>query len=547
MSELDGAIAVVGMAGRWPGANGPAALWANLAAGERTIASTVEGVTDWDAEFFGISEEEARIIDPQHRLLLECAWEAMESAGHPPGTDSGVTSVFAGCSFPSYLVNNLVADPDVAAAHDELELVLANERDALTSRLAYQLDLRGPSVTVQTFSSTSLVAVHLACQSLLTEESDFALAGAAAIRVPRHRHSEDDRCRSFDAAADGRVIGNGVAVVALKRLADAVADGDHVWCVIRGTAVNNAGSARPGYAAPGMAAQAEVMIEALATAGLSAADVSYVEAHATGTPQGDAVELGALERAYCPREDALLLGSCTANLGHLEGASGVTGLIKVASMLHSAVLPPQIDFKTPSPALVAAPGLRVNTETMKWTRGDGPLRAGVSSVGLGGVNAHVVLEEPPQRPVRSPEELAGPHLIVLSAKTPAALEEATVRLRDHLVAEPEVELGDVAYTLQIGRNAFKHRRALLCTDRAHAIELLSEDPLAGASISSEDLLAGSSVSSEPGPAPDEAKSWLAGEPVDWQALHDGRTRLRVPLPTYPFQRRRCWVGPTEER
>ncbi|MCP3805306.1 hypothetical protein NLX83_39175 [Allokutzneria sp. A3M-2-11 16] len=523
MSELDGAIAVVGMAGRWPGANEPARLWANLAAGERTIASTVEGVTDWDAEFFGISEEEARIIDPQHRLLLECAWEAMESAGHPPGTDSGVTSVFAGCSFPSYLVNNLATDPEVLAAHDELELVLANERDALTSRLAYQLDLRGPSVTVQTFSSTSLVAVHLACQSLLTEESDFALAGAAAIRVPLE--PRPGICRSFDAAADGRVIGDGVAVVALKRLADAVADGDHVWCVIRGTAVNNAGSARPGYAAPGMAAQAEVMIEALAAAELSAEDVSYVEAHATGTPQGDAVELGALERAYCPREDTLLLGSCTANLGHLEGASGVTGLIKVASMLHNAFLPPQIDFDTPSPALVAAPSLRVNTEATKWTRGDGPLRAGVSSVGLGGVNAHVVLEEPPQRPVRSAEELAGPHLILLSAKTPAALEEAAVRLRDHLVAEPEVELCDVAYTLQIGRNAFKCRRALLCTDRAHAIELLTT----------------------PGPAPDVAESWLAGEAVDWRASHDGRTRLRVPLPTYPFQRRQCWVGPTEER
>jgi acyl transferase domain-containing protein len=504
-------IAVIGMSGRFPGADDVEALWRNLREGTKSIvpltgeqlrsagvseellsdpgyvkvAASPFGVDMFDAEFFGIAPDEAEIMDPQHRLFLECAWGSLEAAGYTAAERRDAIGVFAGCSFPMYLFHNLATRPDLVVAHGLERIALANDRDSLTAQVSHKLDLRGPSVTVQAFSATSLVAVHMARQSLLSYESDLALAGAATINVPHDvgyecregsHVSPDGECRSFDAAANGGVIGSGVAVVVLKRLSEALNDGDHIHCVILGSAINSSGAMRADYTAPSSRGQTAVILEAMANAGVTADGVGYVEAHGMGTALGDAIELTALKTAFAGRareSRPCAIGSLKPNLGHLEAASGVTGLIKAALMLERETLVPQINFHTPHPLLNGSP-FQVNLKERSWSRTDQPRRAGVSSFGIGGVNAHVVLGEPPLRPRGTP---IGPHLLVVSAKTPAALEAATERLRVHLEDHPETELGDLAYTLQVGRRAFAHRRMLVASDSAEALRKLA-DPAA---------------------------------------------------------------------
>ncbi len=507
--EQDGSVAIIGVAGRFPDADDVEALWSNLQAGRQSIrpltddelaavdperqenpryvaaTAPLADVEQWDAEFFGFTRAEAELIDPQHRLFLECSWQALEDAGYDPRRCPGVVGVFGGSHFPMYLVNNLAGHRRLLEAVGYQRVGIANERDMLTTMVSYKLDLRGPSVAVQTACSTSMVAIHLACQSLLAQESDVMLAGAVALHIPQNEgylyeegglFSRDGVFRSLDAKASGRVVGNGAAVVVLKRTEDAVRDRDHIYATIIGSAMNNDGNGRAGFAAPGLRGQAEVMIEALACAGVAPEEISYVEAHGTGTALGDSVELDALSRALGSKSTsgACAVGSIKANIGHLDRASGVTGVIKTALMLRDGRIPPQINFETPNPCLTVAPTrFRVHTEPTEWPRGGAPRRALVNAFGMGGTNAAAVLQEAPPIGAHADRATPGPQLLVLSARTPQALDAAGERLRKHLQSRPELDLADVAFTLQVGRTPFNHRRTIVCADRASALAMLA--------------------------------------------------------------------------
>jgi amino acid adenylation domain-containing protein/non-ribosomal peptide synthase protein (TIGR01720 family) len=504
------AIAIIGMAGRFPGARDTGELWANLRDGvsgisffgdEELLAAGVapalvanpryvkaKGVLadgeGFDAAFFGFVQHDAELLDPQHRIFLECAWEALESAGHAAGTFAGRVGVYAGASMNTYWPY-LPVETSAGA----YQAMIGNDKDFLPTRVSYKLDLHGPSVGVQTACSTSLVAVHMACQSLRWGECDMALAGGVSLTFPRlagYLYSDgmiaspDGHCRAFDERAGGTVSGEGVGAVVLRRLADAVADGDPILAVIRGSAVNNDGADKVSYAAPSVSGQAEVIAAALEMAGFPAESVSYVEAHGTGTPLGDPIEVAALTQAYAarsPRRGSCALGSIKASIGHLDAAAGIAGLIKTVLSLRHGALPPSLHFTRPNPQIDFAAGpFFVNSELREW-RGDGtPRRAGVSSFGIGGTNAHVLIEEAPV--TASPAAgavpaAAGDHLLVLSARTPAALEAATDRLAGFLASGPGIDLTDVAFTLQRGRRAFEHRRMLVCRDPADAAAALA--------------------------------------------------------------------------
>ncbi|HYG61471.1 MAG TPA: type I polyketide synthase, partial [Thermoanaerobaculia bacterium] len=507
-------IAIVGMAGRFPGARTVTQLWENLRGGvesitfftdEELLAAGVDPEllrhesyvkaagalldTDlFDPSFFGFTPREAEIMDPQHRLLLECTWEALEDAGYDPERYPGRASVFAGSGAGSYLVFNLLPNPEVMEKVGTLQAILLNDRDFLATRLSYKLNLRGPSVLVQTACSTGLVAVHMASQSLLSGESDLALAGGVSINVPMVDgylyqeggiSSPDGHCRAFDAQAAGSVSGSGVAMVVLKRLTDAVNDGDHIYAVIRGSAVNNDGSSKVGYTAPSIEGQAEVITEALLMADVPADSLGMVEGHGSGTALGDPIEMSALIQAFreagAEGRGFCALGSIKTNVGHLNTAAGTAGLIKTALAVQNGVIPPSLHFEKPNTQVdfVAGP-FYVPTEAIPWPEDLTPRRAGVSSFGLGGTNAHVVLEEPP---APSPSGPSRPwQLLPLSARTETALDLATAnlagRLEESLVAGEELDLADVAFTLHVGRRAFSRRRALVCRDREDAVAAL---------------------------------------------------------------------------
>ncbi|HEU4325736.1 MAG TPA: SDR family NAD(P)-dependent oxidoreductase [Roseiflexaceae bacterium] len=503
------AVAIIGMSGRFPGAPTVAQFWQNLAAGVCSIrrfsdeellaagvlpellrqpnyvkaGTVIEGVEAFDAAFFGYSPREAEVMDPQHRLFLECAWEALEQAAYDPERYAGLIGVFAGSGFPSYMTNNLASNPGLMESVGALQIAVGNERDSLASTVSYKLNLRGPGVSVQTFCSTSLVAVHLAYQSLITYECDMALAGGVAISIPQVSGyvyqeggivSPDGSCRTFDAEAKGSVMGNGLGVVALKRLQEAIDDGDPIYAVIRGSATNNDGVRKVGYTAPGLGGQASVIMSAMLSADVAPDSIGYIEAHGTATPLGDSVELAALLQAFATSghgRRSCALGSVKPNIGHLDRASGVTGLIKTALMLAHKQIPPQLNFARTGPDIdLDSSPFVVSTELRDWPAGPEPRRAGVNSFGLGGTNAHVVLEEAPARP---PSDPGRPYqLLVLSAKTEAALEAMTDNLAAHCRANPDQNPSDLAYTLQVGRAAFNYRRTLVCRDLADAAEAL---------------------------------------------------------------------------
>jgi acyl transferase domain-containing protein len=506
-------IAIIGMAGRFPGAATVDAFWANLEAGVESITffseqeveardsfarsgradyirarGVLKDVDLFDAAFFGYSPKEAEVMDPQHRIFLECAWEAMEDAGYDSEQVAGPIGVFAGQSLNTYLLANLCAHrgfiDEVTGAFQvgAYTVVLGNDKDYLTTRVCYKLNLRGPGVTVQSACSTSLVAISQACQSLLTFQTDMALAGGISISFPQKRGylyqeggmvSADGHCRSFDAAAGGTVFASGAAVVLLKRLEDAVADRDHVYAVIKSTALNNDGSLKVGYMAPSVERQAEVIATAHALAGISADDVGYVEAHGTGTPLGDPIEVEALTRAFRATTQAkgfCALGALKTNVGHMESAAGAAGLIKAALMLERRVMPASLHFTRPNAKIdFTQTPFFVNTERREW-KSKSPRRAGVSSFGVGGTNAHAVLEEAPAAPRSQHPRPFQP--LVLSARSEAALDAAASRLAEHLKAHPDLALGDVAFTLQLGRRPFAVRRALACKDLPDAVVAL---------------------------------------------------------------------------
>ncbi|WP_309664629.1 SDR family NAD(P)-dependent oxidoreductase [Tabrizicola sp.] len=506
-----GDIAIVGMAAHLPGAPDIAAYWDNLREGRSAVrqltpeelqasgesqamlrnpayvphAAPLDGFDRFDAEFFGFSPKEASILDPQHRQFLEVAWEALENAGHPPETFNGAVGVFAGCGMGSYFYFNLCSNP---ALVDNTGMFLlrhtGNDKDFLSTRVSHILDLKGPSLSLQTACSTSLVAVHYAAQALLNGECDMALAGGVTIELPQGRGyiykegevlSPDGVCHAFDHRAQGTVFGSGAGVVVLRRLEDALADGDHVWAVIKGSAVNNDGAAKAGYLAPSVEGQAACIATALAVAGVPANTVDYVECHGTGTYLGDPIEVAALTEAFrrtTPDRGFARIGSVKTNIGHLDTAAGVASLIKATLGLHHRQMPPSLNFEAPNPAIdFDGSPFRVNDRLTDWPRRMGPRRAGVNSLGVGGTNAHVVLQE-----ASEPAASAGSdwpfQLLTLSARSASALGEASSRLAAHLRAHPEQPLADVAYTLKQGRRAFEHRRVLVAASHEEAAKLL---------------------------------------------------------------------------
>ena len=418
----------------------------------------------FDAAFFGFSPIEARTMDPQHRILLELAHEALEHAGCDPDRYPGRVGVFAG-SAHEHLLHARGPEPPTSPRTTSRRSS-ATTRTSSARAISYKLNLKGPSITVQTACSTSLVAVHLARQSLLSGETDMALAGAVSVRVP-HRAgyfcdgggvvSPDGHVRAFDAGANGTVFGSGGGILVLKRLADALADGDTIHAVIKGSAVNNDGSEKAGYTAPSVNSQADAVVEALANAGVDADSISYVEAHGSGTPVGDPIEIRALTKAFrasTQRSGYCAIGSVKTNIGHLDAAAGIAGLIKTVLALEHRQLPPSLHFTQPNPEIdFPATPFYVNTRLQDWTS-DGPRRAGVMSTGMGGTNAHVVLEEAPDRSYAARRSVLR-NLLVLSAKTETALDQATASVAGVPRAQrTSVNMGDVAYTLQIGRKAF---------------------------------------------------------------------------------------------
>ena len=504
-------IAIVAMSGRFPGAGTTAEFWQNLVEAVESISFfsseelRSEGISadlisnpayvkargvvrdaEWfDASFFGFAPRQAELMDPQHRLFMESAWEVLESAGYDPQRYEGSIGVYAGTTMSSYLVENLASNRESAGSAGGFEVVIANDKDYLATGVSYRLNLKGPSVTVQTSCSTSLVAIHLACQSLLNGECDMALGGGVSIVFPQKAgyvyreggtRSPDGHCRAFDAKAGGMVSGSGVGVVLLKRLESALKDGDRIRAVIRGSAVNNDGNLKVGYTAPSVEGQSAVISEAQSVAGVDPATISYVETHGTGTRLGDPCEIRALTQAFragTDKKQFCAIGSVKTNIGHLDVAAGVSGLIKTVLALENRRIPASLHFQQPNPEtdLEESPFF-VNDKLSEWPEGPTPRRAGVSSFGIGGTNAHVVLEEAP--PVEPLSSHRSEHLLVLSAKSATALDRATSNLAEHLRANPETCLADVAYTLQVGRSVFPHRRMLVCKDRDDAIALLDK-------------------------------------------------------------------------
>ncbi|HEX8351629.1 MAG TPA: type I polyketide synthase, partial [Pyrinomonadaceae bacterium] len=446
----------------------------------------LDGAELFDAAFFGYHPREAELMDPQQRVFLECAWHALEDAGYDSERYGGRVGVFGGAGLNTYLHEVAPTLSDSSALR--YQAFIGNDKDFVTTRVSYKLNLRGPSVNVQSACSTSLVAVHLACQSLLNGECEMALAGGVAVRAPLRQGyfyeeggilSPDAHCRAFDKDARGTVFGNGVGVVVLKPLDRALADGDNVYAVIKGSALNNDGSLKLGYTAPSVDGQAEVIAEALALSGVEPETVTYVETHGTGTPLGDPIEVAALQEAFRGRPSGgqfCAIGSVKTNIGHLDTAAGVAGLIKTVCALRRRLLPPSINFDEPNPKIdFANTPFYVNTSLAEWRAGATPRRAGVSSFGIGGTNAHVILEEAPPA---VPSDAARPwRLLTLSARTSAALEKVTLSMAERLRGDAEINLDDVAYTTQVGRRAFAHRRVVVCADREDAISALeSSEP-----------------------------------------------------------------------
>jgi acyl transferase domain-containing protein len=510
----ESAIAIIGMAGRFPKSPDLHTYWRNLrdgrecisffgpeellAAGEAPALLKVSGYVPaggvleeadgFDASFFGLSAAEAEVLDPQQRVFLECAWHALEDGGYDPGRFDGAIGVCAGSSLSTYLLT-LLAASDAGGASDNLQIILGNDKDHLATRVAYKLDLRGPAISVQTACSTSLVAVCLACQSLLDHQSDMVLAGGVRIKFPQTVGywyqegmigSPDGHCRPFDARARGTLGGNGVGVVLLKRLEDAVRDGDAIRAVILATALNNDGADKVGYTAPSVAGQAAAIAAAHALSGVNPDTLSYIEAHGTATALGDPIEIEALTSAFrlrTARTQFCAIGSVKSNLGHLDAAAGIASLIKTVLMLQHQEICPSLHFERPNPAIdFAKTPFFVAGERRPWPANGGPRRAGVSSFGMGGTNAHVVLEEWRQEVAREPSESRGgsAEILPISAKSAAALDQLRARLAAYLEEHSTACLADVAWTLQIGRKPMPHRGYVVAQTVQQAQSALSD-------------------------------------------------------------------------
>ncbi|MGD9162843.1 MAG: beta-ketoacyl synthase N-terminal-like domain-containing protein, partial [Desulfobacteraceae bacterium] len=508
-SEQYEPIAIIGMACRFQGIRNMEEYWLKLRDGKETISrytdeelisagedpsiiknhayvragALLEDIEMFDAAFFGFSPRHAEITNPQHRIFLECAHEALERAGYTPNNRVGV---FAG-SGPNRYLHNKSFDSSVFENNDPFQIMISNDNNFLSTLVSYKLNLDGPSLNIQTACSTSLVATHVACQSLLNNECDLALAGGITVgRFQKRGYvyteggimSPDGHCRAFDSGANGTAPGSGVGIVVLKRLKDALSDGDKIDAVIKSSAINNDGSLKVGYTAPSVERQSAVIRQAQVQAGISSDTISYVETHGTGTILGDPIEIKALTRAFredTQEKDFCAIGSVKTNIGHTDTAAGVAGLIKTVLALKNKQIPASLNYKEPNPEIdFENSPFYVNTELREWETNGNPRRAGVSSFGIGGTNAHVIVEEAPSLPDENTrtETTSRPyHLISLSAKTPSALDMANTNLLEHLEKHLELDVSDVAYSLHVGRESFDHRRMLVCRDTDEAVEL----------------------------------------------------------------------------
>lgn len=594
-------IAIIGMAGRFPGSASTHEFWANLCAGRSGIVAlsteellangvSAEALADpnyvkvaplladhdcFDAEFFWIPPRDAEMMDPQHRLLLECAWSAMEDAGYPPETQPGKVGVFAGSGgiVSSHLLSCTAHYAEVIGKTGGSWHV-ANDKDFVPTRLSYKLNLRGPSIAVQTACSTSLVATHMACQSIRSGECDMALAGAVAVRTPHvagylyesgNILSADGQVRAFDANARGVVFGSGVGMVLLKPLQKAIDDGDCIHAVIKGSAINNDGGQKMSFLATKVEGQLDCMRAALGNAGVSADSIGYIEAHGTGTAMGDPIETLALTRLFrseTDRRQFCAIGSVKNNIGHLDIAAGMASLIKVALCLKHRRIPPCINFATPNPKIdFESSPFHVNTEVIDWPEGATPRRAAINCLGIGGTNAFMVLEEPPQR--AQPSRAAPmPRMVALSAKTEAALWRKVGDLADWLDAGHGEHLDDIAFTLATGRTQFDHRCVVVANDldelsaklkrlgrhkRAPDCFVGGDAERSGKATPGLDEFANFVVQQLLGGLPaDEARSKLLaladlycrGARLPLDALFAGSGAQRIALPTYSFEKRR---------
>lgn len=515
-------IAIIGLSGRFPGANNIDAFWQNLLQGVESISffsdeelelvnrsvlsypnyvkagAILPNIDLFDASFFGYSNKEAELIDPQQRIFLECAWEALESAGYDPVTYKGLVGVYAGSGTNSYLINNIYTNQRFSPSSTfkepalALGLSLENERDYLPTRISYKLNLTGPSINIQTACSTSLVAIHIACQSLFNGECDMALAGGVSISVPQKTgyfyqedmiFSPDGHCRAFDAQARGTLFGSGVGIVVLKLLSEAIADGDNIYAVIKGSAINNDGALKLGFTAPSIEGQTAVISNALAIAEIDANTVTYVETHGTGTALGDPIEITALTQAFRKNTDKkgfCAIGSVKTNFGHLDTAAGIAGLIKTVLALKHKCIPPSLHFKQPNPKIdFANSPFYVNTSLSEWQTNGTPRRAGVSSFGMGGTNCHVVLEEAPQIESATNTFERDWHILCLSAKTGKALQELQERYVAYLKSHLDAKLADICFTANTGRKHFNHRISFV----AQSVKQLLEQLETGATAS----------------------------------------------------------------
>lgn len=570
----DADIAIIGLSGRFPGATNIQEFWNNLCNGvesisrftdEQVLEEGVElellkkpgyvkawgilyDVDKFDANFFGYNPREAEVLDPQQRIFLEECWKALETAGYDSERYQGKIGVYASVGMNHY-VQNIKESRGSQGLASDYQIMTSNDKDFLATRVAYKMNLEGPGITVQTACSSSLVAVHLACQSLFNGECDMALAGGVSIRLPQksgYLHQEgmilspDGHCRAFDEQAKGTVGGNGTGVVVLKRLQEAIADGDDISAVIKGTAINNDGALKIGYTAPRIDGQAKVIEEAQLKAGVEPETITYIEAHGTGTPLGDPIEIEALTQVFNQRTDQkgfCAIGSVKTNIGHLDAAAGVTGLIKTVLALCNKKIPQSLNFKSPNPKInFNGSPFYVNESLTDWKNSNGPLRAGVSAFGIGGTNAHAVLEEAPV--VYSDINNHSEVLLVFSAKSNKALDRMTANFVDFLKTNKDINLADVAYTLQVGRREFEIRRFVVCTSVEDALQLLEKNINEAKAVDTEIL-----TIEEPAKYSLEqlGNLWIVGNKINWSNLYKEEKRKRIPLPNYPFDGQSYWV------
>ncbi|HEX2926937.1 MAG TPA: amino acid adenylation domain-containing protein [Ruminiclostridium sp.] len=573
-------IAVIGISARVPGARNIKEFWRNLCDGRETIShfsdkeiiaegidpeilrkpgyvkawGVLEDADKFDAQFFGYNPREAEILDPQQRIFLEEAWKALEDAGCDSERFDGAIGTFASVGMNTY-INNLSEDSGTVA--NNYQIMINNDKDFLATRVAYKLNLEGPGITVQTACSSSMVAVHLACKSLLYKECDIALAGGVSIRLPQKTGylyqegmilSPDGHCRAFDESAKGTVGGNGAGVVVLKRLEDAIAEGDNIYAVIKGTAVNNDGSLKAGYTAPRIDGEAGVIAKAQNVAGVNPETITYIETHGTGTPLGDPIEIEALNKVFSEKTDKkqyCAIGSVKTNIGHLDAASGVMGLIKTVLCLKNGKLPSSLNFEKPNPKCDFENGpFYVNKKLCVWKTDDMPRRAGVSSFGIGGTNAHAVLEEAPAK--RKTTHGNSRKLLIFSAKTVSALNRIASNFALYLRENPDIDIADAAYTLKLGRRELEQRCFLVCTTREEAIEALESNRLIyGNGLNNKHEFVEDKL--EEYSEEELGSFWLQGIKIDWNKLYEGQVRNKLSLPAYPFEGQVFWAKSKRER